>query len=50
MNEYIVNNKKLIIYKCTSRKVISAAATQYMIDRFSLKKIVVEFKKITGGV
>ena len=39
--EYIVNDKNLIIYKCTSRKVISAAASQYMIDRFNLKKIVV---------
>ena len=39
--EYIVNNENLIIYKCTSRKVISAAASQYMIDRFNLKKIVV---------
>ena len=39
--EYIVNNKNVIIYKCTSRKVISAAASQYMIDRFKLKKIVV---------
>lgn len=30
--EYVVNNENLIIYKCTSRKVISAAASQYMID------------------
>ena len=34
--EYIVNDKNLIIFKCTSRKVISAAASQYMIDRFNL--------------
>lgn len=39
--EYLVNNENLIIYKCTSRKVISAAASQYMIDRFDLKKIIV---------
>lgn len=36
----ILNNKKCIFYKCTGRKVISSSATQYMIDHFSLDKVV----------
>ena len=35
-----LNNKKCIFYKCTGRKVISSSATQYMIDHFSLDKVV----------
>lgn len=39
--EKIINNKNIIFYKCTSRKVISAAANQYIIDKYKLLKIVV---------
>lgn len=35
-----LNNKECIFYKCTGRKVISSSATQYMIDHFSLDKVV----------
>ena len=34
-----LNNKKCIFYKCTGRKVISASATQYMIDHYNLNKV-----------
>lgn len=33
-------NRKCIFYKCTSRKVISSSATQYMIDQFNLNKVI----------
>lgn len=33
-------NRKCIFYKCTSRKVISSSATQYMIDHFNLNKVI----------
>jgi adenosylhomocysteine nucleosidase/adenosylhomocysteine/aminodeoxyfutalosine nucleosidase len=37
---YIINKKECIFYKCTGRKVISSSATQYMIDKFKLEKII----------
>ena len=34
-------NKELLFYSCDIRKVKSSASTQYMIDHFDLKKIIV---------
>lgn len=36
-----VNNEHVLFYRCGVRKVNSSAATQYMIDHFDLKKIIV---------
>lgn len=36
-----INNEKLLFYRCGVRKVNSSAATQYMIDHFDLKRIIV---------
>lgn len=36
-----INGENVIFYRCGVRKVNSSAATQYMIDHFSLKKIIV---------
>ena len=35
----ILKNQQCIFYKCTGRKVISASATQYMIDHYNLSKV-----------
>lgn len=35
-----IYNNEVILYRCPGRKVLSAAATQYMIDKFNFKKIV----------
>lgn len=35
-----LKDEKCIFYKCTGRKVISASATQYMIDHFNLNKVI----------
>lgn len=37
----IINNKEVIAYRCGVRKVNSSAATQYMIDKFNLERIIV---------
>lgn len=42
--EYFItemNNENVLFYRCGVRKVNSSAATQYMIDHFDLKKIIV---------
>ena len=36
-----LNGESVIFYRCGVRKVNSSAATQYMIDHFNLKKIIV---------
>lgn len=36
-----INDENILFYRCGVRKVNSSAATQYMIDHFDLKKIVV---------
>ena len=36
-----INGESVIFYRCGVRKVNSSAATQYMIDHFNLKKIIV---------
>ncbi len=36
-----INGKDVIAYRCYVRKVASAASTQYMIDHFDLKKVIV---------
>ena len=36
-----INGQSVIFYRCGVRKVNSSAATQYMIDHFDLKKIIV---------
>ena len=36
-----INNEDVLLYRCGVRKVNSSAATQYMIDHFDLKKIIV---------
>ena len=36
-----INNEDVLFYRCGVRKVNSSAATQYMIDHFDLKKIIV---------
>lgn len=36
-----INGENVIFYRCGVRKVNSSAATQYMIDHFDLKKIIV---------
>ncbi len=36
-----INGESVIFYRCGVRKVICSAATQYMIDHFDLKKIIV---------
>lgn len=36
-----INGENVIFYRCGVRKVNSSAATQYMIDHFNLKKIIV---------
>ncbi len=36
-----INGESVIFYRCGVRKVNSSAATQYMIDRFSLNRIIV---------
>ena len=36
-----INSESVIFYRCGVRKVTSSAATQYMIDHFDLKKIIV---------
>lgn len=35
-----IYNKEIILFRCQGRKTLAAAATQYMIDKFSFKKIV----------
>lgn len=37
----VIQNKEVLIYRCSIRKVASAASTQYMIDHFPLEKIIV---------
>lgn len=37
----VYNNKEIIVYRSNVRKVASSACTQYMIDKFNLKKIIV---------
>ena len=37
----VLNGRKCIFYKCSSRKVISSSATQYMIDHFNLNKVII---------
>lgn len=39
---FILNiyNKEILFFRCGGRKVLASASTQYMIDKFSLKKIV----------
>ncbi len=42
--EYFITNYKnqeILVYRCYVRKVASAASTQYMIDKFNLKKVIV---------
>ena len=39
--EVIYNKKNLLVYRTGVRKVISAACTQYMIDKFNLEMIIV---------
>ena len=36
-----INDENILFYRCGVRKVNSSAATQYMIDHFDLKKIIV---------
>ena len=36
-----INDENILFYRCGVRKVNSSAATQYMIDHFNLKKIIV---------
>lgn len=36
-----INDENVLFYRCGVRKVNSSAATQYMIDHFDLKKIIV---------
>ena len=36
-----INTENVLFYRCRVRKVNSSAATQYMIDHFDLKKIIV---------
>ena len=36
-----INGKDVIAYRCYVRKVASAASTQYMIDHFDFKKVIV---------
>ena len=36
-----INNKEVIFYRCGTRKTKSSGATQYMIDKFNLSKIIV---------
>ena len=36
-----INDKDVVVYRCYIRKVASAASTQYMIDFFGLKKVIV---------
>lgn len=39
--ETVYNEKNLLVYRTGVRKVVSAACTQYMIDKFNLEKIIV---------
>lgn len=38
--EIMINNKKVLIYKCGARKSNASASTQYMIDNFNLDKVI----------
>lgn len=35
-----IYDKEIILFRCLGRKVLAAAAVQYMIDKFSFKKVV----------
>lgn len=37
----VFRNKEVVFFRCGIRKINAAAAVQYMIDKFSLKKIIV---------
>ena len=36
-----IKNEKILLYRCGNRKVNASASTQYMIDKFNLKKVIV---------
>ena len=36
----LINDKKVLVYKCGARKSNASASTQYMIDKFNLDKII----------
>lgn len=35
-----IYNKEVLFFRCAGRKIYASASTQYMIDKFSLKKII----------
>ena len=35
-----IYNKKVLFFRCAGRKIYASASTQYMIDKYSLKKVV----------
>ena len=39
---FVINiyNKDILFFRCGGRKVLASASTQYMIDKFSLKKVI----------
>lgn len=39
---FVINiyNKEVLFFRCAGRKVLSSASTQYMIDKYSLKKVI----------
>ena len=36
----VIYTKEVVLFRCPGRKVMSAAATQYMIDKFSFEKVI----------